>query len=429
MRILHTSDWHLGQFFYGKSRAHEHKAFLNWLLLQVKLQHIDVVIVAGDIFDTSSPSSYARTLYNQFIVAISKTSCGLYILGGNHDSVAMLAESKDILACLNTQVIPGIVDNMDEQIFTLYDVKQQPGAILGVVPYLRPKDLVRAEVGLSGLQKQQQLGEAIADYYQAIFCKAKALAATYAQPLPIILTGHLTTVGASSSDSVREIYIGSLNAFNAHHFPKADYIALGHIHRGQRVAKSEHIRYSGSPICLSFDEVNKSKQVLIVDFDDQCQAKVTELSVPMFRPLAVIKGTFNEIEAKLQQLIDTLKADDCKQDVWLSIELSSQDYIADLQGQIQKIMTDNQPAEFALEVLQLKRKREQNKVMERLEQETLSELTLADVFQRRLAIEVCDSDEKEAQFSRLNNIFKQIADHAQIELEQQRVNGNNLEQE
>ncbi len=98
MRILHTSDWHLGQNFYSKSREAEHQAFLDWLLETAQTHQVDAIIVAGDVFDTGSPPSYARTLYNRFVVNLQQTGCHLVVLAGNHDSVATLNESCDIMA-------------------------------------------------------------------------------------------------------------------------------------------------------------------------------------------------------------------------------------------------------------------------------------------------------------------------------------------
>lgn len=105
MRILHTSDWHLGQNFYSKSREAEHQAFLDWLLETAQTHQVDAIIVAGDVFDTGSPPSYARTLYNRFVVNLQQTGCHLVVLAGNHDSVATLNESRDIMAFLNTTVV------------------------------------------------------------------------------------------------------------------------------------------------------------------------------------------------------------------------------------------------------------------------------------------------------------------------------------
>ena len=109
MRIIHTSDWHLGQYFYGKSRANEHQQFLTWLLAQVSIHNIDAIIVAGDIFDTSTPPSYAREMYFDFIAKLHVTDCQLIILAGNHDSVAMLSESQAVLASLSTRVITQVI--------------------------------------------------------------------------------------------------------------------------------------------------------------------------------------------------------------------------------------------------------------------------------------------------------------------------------
>ncbi|MDC2888572.1 exonuclease subunit SbcD [Psychrosphaera algicola] len=127
MKIIHTSDWHLGQGFIGKSREAEHKAFLNWLLNQVTEKQIDAVIVAGDIFDTGTPPSYARTLYNEFIVSMHKIGCQLVVLGGNHDSVATLNETESLLSCLGTYVIGGVKADLNDQVILLNDHTKQPG--------------------------------------------------------------------------------------------------------------------------------------------------------------------------------------------------------------------------------------------------------------------------------------------------------------
>ena len=233
MRILHTSDWHLGQNFYSKSRAAEHEAFLNWLLETAQAHEVDAIIVAGDIFDTGSPPSYARELYNRFVVNLQQTGCHLVIVAGNHDSVATLNESRDILAFLNTTVVasaghaPQILKKRDGT----------PGAVLCPIPFLRPRDIVQSQAGLSGTEKQQHLLQAITDYYHQQHADACNLRGE--QPIPVIATGHLTTVGASKSDAVRDIYIGTLDAFPAQNFPPADYNrqsqirASGELQRGQ----------------------------------------------------------------------------------------------------------------------------------------------------------------------------------------------------
>lgn len=379
MRIIHTADWHLGQFFYTKSRAAEHQAFLDWLLEQAEAQQADAIIVAGDIFDTGSPPSYARELYNRFIVRLQPTGCQLIVLGGNHDSVAMLNESRELLACLNTRVIAAAGDDIAGQVLLLNQRDGQPGALLCAIPFLRPRDILHSQSGQSGREKQLSLLEAIAGHYQQCWQEALARREALGVTLPIIATGHLTTLGVTKSDAVRDIYIGTLDAFPADAFPPADYIALGHIHRAQRIANSEHIRYSGSPIPLSFDELGKEKSVFLVDFSQGKLSSVTPLAIPAFQPMQMIKGSLAEIEQQLA----AVQPHPSGRPVWLDIEIVTDTWLSDLQRHIQQL-TEALP----VEVILLRRSREQReKNLARQQNETLSELSVEEVFARRLALE------------------------------------------
>ncbi|MCX8963987.1 exonuclease subunit SbcD [Erwinia psidii] len=379
MRIIHTADWHLGQFFYTKSRAAEHQAFLDWLLEQVAEHQVEAIIVAGDIFDTGSPPSYARELLNHFIVTLQPTGCQLVILGGNHDSVAVLNESRELLACLNTRVIAAATAHPRQQVLQLNDRDGQPAALLCAIPFLRPRDITTSQSGLSGNEKQQSLLQAIALHYQQCWQEAEKQRETLKRRLPIIATGHLTTVGVTKSDAVRDIYIGTLDAFPAQAFPPADYIALGHIHRAQQIAGTEHIRYSGSPIPLSFDELGKAKSVFLVDFTDGKLHRVTPLTIPQFQPMQMIKGSLEQIAHQLT----TLPPPPDGKVVWLDIEVVTDAWLNDLQRRIQE-MTLSLPVEVVL----LRRSREQREqILARQHNETLSELSVQDVFDRRLAME------------------------------------------
>ncbi|MDU6925413.1 exonuclease subunit SbcD [Franconibacter helveticus] len=393
MRILHTSDWHLGQNFYTKSRAAEHQAFLDWLLKAAVEHEVDAIIVAGDIFDTGSPPSYARELYNRFVVNLQATQCQLIVLAGNHDSVATLNESRELLACLNTRVIASAQQDPASQALLLNRRDGSPGAVLCPIPFLRPRDILRSRSGQSGSEKQQQLLEAITQHYEACYNAACALRGE--QTLPVIATGHLTTVGVTKSDAVRDIYIGTLDAFPAHLFPAADYIALGHIHRAQKVAASEHIRYSGSPIALSFDETGKEKSVFLVEFTEGKLRDVTALPVPVSQPLAVIKGTLEEIARALEQWRDA----PAEPKVWLDIEIATEQFLHDMQRQITRLTED-----LPVEVVLLRRSRElREKSLGTLQTETLSELGVEEVFERRLQQEALEEEEAR----RLRTLFAQ----------------------
>lgn len=391
MRIIHTSDWHLGQYFYGKSRANEHQQFLNWLLVQVKNHGINAIIVAGDIFDTATPPSYARQMYFNFISELQAFDCQLVILAGNHDSVSMLAESKELLSALSTNVVANVTDitidsNLAEQVFTLKNAEGVPQAVICAIPFIRPRDVMKSQAGQSAMDKSKQLQQAIVQHYQCLFEQAKQLVKNSGCQLPIIATGHLTALGVTSSDSVRDIYIGTLEAFPSNAFPDADYIALGHIHRAQKVGKTEHIRYSGSPIALSFDEAKQQKRVLLVDFDKEKLSKITDLIVPCFQPLAMLKTTLDNLHQDIETLIPVLLTEENKTDkavkLWLDIELANSGSLNDLQSKITALVKD-----FPVEVLLVRR---QKQVRQRLlfeqqqDHSNLNELTLVEVFDSRL---------------------------------------------
>lgn len=393
MRILHTSDWHLGQHFMGKSREAEHRSFIQWLLCTVRDQCVDALIIAGDIFDTGTPPSYARTMYNQFIVDLQKTCCRqLIIVGGNHDSVATLNESRQLLACLNTSVIGGVAENPEDQVITLKNNNNEPGAIVCAIPFIRPREVLESRAGDSGTDKQQALQTAISDHYKTLFELARKRAGA---TLPIIATGHLTTVGGQVSESEREIYIGSLSAFPVNAFPDANYIALGHLHRGQMVSKQQHIRYSGSPIPLSFGETSKAKQILLVDFDGAKLKQVISVEVPRFRKLLILKGSLEQIE---KQLGDLPEDDDLQP--WLDIEVETDDYLTDLQNRVEQLV-EGGPA-ILLRVRKNREKSAHTLITEN--RETLAELKVDDVFIQRLQQEEMSEDKQ----AMLTQAFREI---------------------
>ena len=401
MKILHTSDWHLGQNFYNKSRKNEHERFLQWLLEQVTEHDIDAIIVAGDIFDTSTPPSYAREMYNKFVVDSNKIGCQLVLLGGNHDSVSVLKETQQLLKYMGTDVIPNTNEDHATQVVELKGKSGKVEALVCAIPFIRPRDVLTSQAGVKGVERQKQLGDAIKQHYQSVYDAAVAKRNIFENrdTMPIIATGHLTAMGVKQSDSVRDIYVGNLDGFAADGFPNADYIALGHIHRPQVVAKREHIRYCGSPIPLSFDELKSKKQVCVVEFV-QGERTISQLAVPIFQPLAEIKGDLSEIESQLNQYIDMEE----EQSVWLSIEVQAQDYLSDLQDRM-RALTEG----LNVEVLQLRRARERrNQALEHESAETLAELTPMDVFEKRIALEEFESDTEKKRLERMTVKFKQV---------------------
>ncbi|MGV7242163.1 exonuclease subunit SbcD [Caballeronia sp. M23-90] len=403
MRILHTSDWHLGQYFLGHSRQIEHQKLIEWLVEQTRVHGVDSVLIAGDIFDTGAPPSYARELYYSLILALRDAGVGLTLLAGNHDSVAVLEESRNLLTALNTVVIPSVQDDPNEQVRVLNTHDGHPGAIVCAIPFIRPRDVLQSIAGQSARDKQQSLQDAIHAHYQALFALAEAKRVELGAHLPIIATGHLTTVGASASESVREIYVGALEAFPTAAFPAADYIALGHIHRPQKVGGFEHIRYSGSPIALSFDEARQQKEMLLVDVSADGLQSVTVLDVPCFQTLLSVKGSLKELEAAVEAVSAQAHEGET---IWLEIVVSADDYLSDLQTRIQK-MTGNLP----VEVLRVRRERSSaSSTLQSQARETLNELTPDDVFARRLQSETIDDDTRSQLLQMYREVVAQIGE-------------------
>ena len=383
MRILHTSDWHLGQHFMGKSRQAEHQALIDWLLLQVEAHAVDDVLIAGDVFDTGAPPSYARALYSHLVVRLHSAGVALLLLAGNHDSVATLGESSALLARLSATVVADVVEPASH-IVVLPLRGGEAGCIVCAVPFIRPRDVLQSQAGQSAEEKQQSMQAAIQAYYQSVYEAGRArqteLAQQLGRSLPLLATGHLTTVGASSNESVREIYVGSLDAYPTAAFPPVDYIALGHIHKPQKVGGLDHIRYCGSPIPLGFDEARQQKEVLLVDLAAEGLGAVTAIAVPRFQQLVSVSGNLQELATAISAAAAEALPD---RSVWMEVTVAEDDYLADLPARIEAL-TQGLP----VEVLRVRRLRGTAAASLAAEQsETLDELSPDDVFARRLAQE------------------------------------------
>ncbi|MEZ2738076.1 exonuclease subunit SbcD [Comamonas jiangduensis] len=405
MRILHTSDWHLGQNFMNHSREREHAVLIDWVLEQVEAHAVDAVLIAGDIFDTGTPPSYARALYYRLIAQLHQRKVALLLLGGNHDSVSVLSESLPLLHHLNTSVIAATGDAAQHVITLPVRGSTQPGCIVCALPFIRPRDVLTSQAGQSAEDKQRNLQSAIQDTYAQVFAAAQALQAqlqtAHGARVPIVATGHLTTVGASSNESVREIYVGALEAFPTSAFPPADYIALGHIHKPQKVGGLEHIRYCGSPIALGFDEARQTKEVLLVDLNAHGLQTITPLATPVCQILASLTGNLASLPAQVQALAAQSSAE---HPAWLEVTVQEDDYLPNVAARI-----DAMVQELPLQVLRVKRQR--GTTMPQLFTElgeSLEALTPSDVFARRLAQETVSADVHQALHLRYQEVLASV---------------------
>ncbi|WP_131668963.1 exonuclease SbcCD subunit D C-terminal domain-containing protein [Psychrobacter pygoscelis] len=276
LTILHTSDWHLGRKLYGKNRYEEFAAFLSWLTETIVQHNVDVLIVAGDIFDVMTPTNKAQALYYEFLAQVTKSCCQhIVIVAGNHDSPSFLDAPSQFLKHLNVHVIGTACEDIANEVLTLMTKDGTPYCIITAVPYLRDRDVRGSVAGESADDKDSNVLKGIRAHYDeaAAIAKAKqdALVKTHGRHIPIIATGHLFAAGGRTTedDGVRELYVGSLGQVSDDMFDDCfDYVALGHLHVPQRVGGCEHIRYSGSPLAMGFGEARQQKQVLLVQFGE-----------------------------------------------------------------------------------------------------------------------------------------------------------------
>ncbi|MCB2377793.1 exonuclease subunit SbcD [Hymenobacter sp. BT635] len=307
MRVLHTADWHLGQrFISGHERTDEHRYFLEWLVDVVREQRIEVLVVAGDVFDTGSPSNQALELYYSFLLNMRGTGCrDIVVVGGNHDSPATLNAPARLLRHLRVHVVGCVPECFDDQVLVLDDAAGQPGLVVCAVPFLRDRDVRLSVPGESAEEREARIKQGIADHYARV-SEIERVWQLKDMGLPVLATGHLYAAGAAPSDSERTIHVGNLGQVTADHFPAIfDYVALGHLHRPQRVGGREHIRYSGSPIPLSFSEVDHPKEILLLDFAQGKLHSLEALPVPGTRRLARFHGALDEVIASLEAYDNT----------------------------------------------------------------------------------------------------------------------------
>ena len=297
MKIVHTADWHLGKILHKQSLEPEITAFLDWLLSYMKNEEVDVLLIAGDIFDSSNPTNQARKLYYNFLLNVSKLDVSVVIIGGNHDSISHLDAAADLLEVLDIHVVGGMPDEYTDVIKVIDKRSVKLG--IAAIPYLRDRDL-RSGTNTSIEEREKQLRLGNQKVYQEVFNFMEAM-----ENLDVtIAMGHLHINGSTESDSERKIIIGNLHATQADRIiNKYDYIALGHIHRPQSFCDNKVV-YSGSPIALSFSEYKDIKRVVLIECDGDSFTQST-VEVPVFRRLLRLKGTFDDIKMSIQNYQNT----------------------------------------------------------------------------------------------------------------------------
>ncbi|MFI4919188.1 MAG: exonuclease subunit SbcD [Legionellales bacterium] len=199
MKILHSSDWHIGRSLYGRKRYEEFESFLSWLVDTIQKNQVDALLVAGDVFDTSLPSNRAQELYYSFLCQVAASSCRhVIVIAGNHDSPSFLNAPKELLRTLDVHVVGSVAENIEDEVLLLNNTAGTPELIVCPIPYLRDRDIRTAEAGESPEDKQRKLLEGIQDHYAKVCALAEDKRNTLGVKIPIVAMGHLFTAGGQT---------------------------------------------------------------------------------------------------------------------------------------------------------------------------------------------------------------------------------------
>ncbi|MBK5374407.1 exonuclease SbcCD subunit D C-terminal domain-containing protein [Pseudomonas sp. TH08] len=339
MRLFHTSDWHLGQNLHGQERDFEHACFLEWLLGQLKLAQPDVLLIAGDIFDTVNPPVKAQERLYDFIVSAHEQQPLLTIvmIAGNHDSGSRIELPAPLMRRLRTHALGRVLWLDDGQLDAerlLLPLPDKTGEIAAwclALPFLRPAEVTGAHLGDNYLRGIGQVHEWL-------------IAAANAKRQPgqaLIAISHAHMAGGSvSEDSERSLIIGNAEALPASLFgPSISYVALGHLHKPQKVNGEERIRYSGSPIPLSFSEIKYEHQILDVLLEGETLISVESKHIPRSVQLQRIgPAPLAEILLQLADLPNIDLLAETQRQPWLEVRVTLDEPQPDLRHQVENAL-------------------------------------------------------------------------------------------
>lgn len=316
MKLLHTSDWHLGQSFHSYDRTFEHERFLSWLVEKLESEEIDVLLVAGDMFDNANPSAASQRLFYSFLREAKRRVPGLrsFFIAGNHDSPGRIEAPSPLLETLDTQVIgqvrrlPGGAIDYGRLVTPLSDRHGDVQAWCLAVPFLRPGDVPRVDAE----------GDAYGQGVSLLYRQAVEIADAQRQAgQAIVAMGHCHVRGAVvSEESERRIVVGGAEALGSDVFDhRIAYAALGHLHRAQTAGAAEHIRYCGSPLAMAFSELAYPHQVVVVTLGNESVESIRAIPVPRWVRLLRMPDAPAPVDDALDALA-SLPREDLPEDEW-----------------------------------------------------------------------------------------------------------------
>ena len=376
LTLLHTSDWHIGRALCNHRRYEEFEAFLHWLAKTIDDKDVDVLVVAGDVFDTALPSNRSQELYYEFLHRVACKDHHVIVVGGNHDSPTFLDAPRSLLKALNVHVVGAAKASPSDEVLLISAEDGAPMMLVCAVPYLRDRDVRLAFEGESTAEKDDNLKQGIALHYSEVFEVAEKMRRQIDPRIPVVATGHLYTKGGETvaNDGVRELYVGSLARVDDDTFPSdIDYLALGHLHIPQIVGTDQSKRYCGAPLHMGFDELGYDKQVVLVTFEGRAPS-IERLTVPCFQEKRQIQGELEEIIAKLGQLRNEAFP------VWVEVIYDGEAPVPNLRELLYEMVEESN-----VTILRIRNARVSRQTLApENDDDILENLTVHDVFQRCL---------------------------------------------
>lgn len=375
MILLHTADWHIGQYFFGYDRKEEHIFFFDWLKKIIKEHKVDVLLVAGDVFDSPNPSAESQKIYYRFLseVTTENPNLQIVIIAGNHDSAGRLEAPNPLLEEMNVHIKGLVRKNEDGEIYLrqLFVPLSKEGKVEAwciAVPYLRQGDYPNAESYAKG----------VSALYDRLHTELQLIKE---RDLPVIVMGHLQATGSevSENDRSERTIIGGLECISPEVFDKSDivYTALGHLHKAQRVSGRENVRYAGSPLPMSFSEKYYKQGANLIEVDNNQLKNIKRLDFEPLVPLISLPKEPKPLTEVLEEIKTLPDGDITKTSPYLELKVLLTEPEPSMRNQIEKAL-QSKAVRLATAVPFRVKSNKESKVITYEELKTINPMEMAD---------------------------------------------------